>query len=127
MEIVKGDFAGYKKEEFIQAMVNAITTKEAFIIYEDNEISGLIAFSNKNKEITFLSVNPKFRGKGIAKKLIGEVKNCFRPGDMLHVVTFRGDDPKGKAAVACYHSCGFRDGKQVEVYGYPCQEMILWL
>lgn len=127
MELVKDDFAGYKKDKFIKAMYDAIAAKEAFIIYEDNEISGLIAFSYKNKEITFLAVNPNFRGRGIAKSLIEEVKKCFRPGDMLHVVTFRGNNPKGKAAVTCYHSCGFTDGKQVEVYGYPCQKMILWL
>lgn len=127
MEIVKDDFAGYEPDEFIQAMHNAIRGKEAFVVYEGGEISGLIAFSYKSKEITFLAVNPEFRGKGIAKSLIHEVINCFRPGDMLHVVTFRGDDPKGKAAIACYHSCGFKDGEQLEVYGYPCQRMFMWL
>lgn len=127
MELVKDDFAGYKKDEFIQAMYNAISEKEALITYDDNEIVGLIAFSYKNNEITFLAVNPKFRHRGIAKSLINEVKKCFRPGDMLQVVTFRSDDPKGKGAVACYHSCGFKDDAQLEVYGYPCQKMIIWL
>lgn len=127
MELVKDDFAGYKKEEFVQAMYNAIDQKEAFISYEDTEISGLIIFSYKNHEITFLAVAPEFRNKGIAKKLINEVKSCFRPGDILEVVTFRADDPKGKAAVACYHSCGFKDSAKLMVYGYPCQKMSLWL
>lgn len=108
-------------------MYNAIAAKEAFITYDDNEIAGLIAFTYKNHETTFLAVNPKFRRKGIAKSLIDDVKKCFRPGDMIQVVTFRGDDPRGKAAVACYHSCGFMDNAQVEAYGYPCQKMIIWL
>lgn len=127
MELVKDDFAGYKKEEFVQSMQDAVADREAFVVYDADEISGLIAFSYREKEITFLAVSPKFRGKGIAKSLIADVKSCFRPGDMLQVVTFRADDPKGKAAVACYHSCGFIDDKQVEVYGYPCQRMILWI
>lgn len=128
MELVKKDFVGYKKEEFIQAMRTAVFRKEAFIYYDYNgEIAGLIVFTYKDKEITFLAVNPKHRKNGIAKKLINEVKSCFRPGDMLKVVTFREDDPKGYAAVACYHSSGFIDNCLLEVYGYPCQRMILWL
>lgn len=127
MELVKDDFPGYKENEFIQAMRNAITQKEAFIVYVESEITGLIAFSYKNREIIFLAINPKSRRKGIAKNLIREVINCFHPGDMLHVVTFRNNDSKGKAAIACYRSCGFREGELVEAYGYPCQKMILWL
>jgi ribosomal protein S18 acetylase RimI-like enzyme len=127
MELVKDDFAGYKRDEFIKMLHNAIAEKEAFIAYNGEEIAGLIAFTHKDHEITFLAVSPHFRHKGIAKRLIGEVVNRFRPGDMLQVVTFRGDDPKGAAAVACYHSCGFKDDKLLEVYGYPCQRMIRWV
>ncbi|MGF6907125.1 GNAT family N-acetyltransferase [Fusobacterium sp. PH5-44] len=127
MELVKNDFAGYKKEEFIQAMHKAILSKEAFIYYVNEEISGLIAFTYKDKEITFLAVNPKQRKNGIAKKLINQVKKCFKPGDMLQVVTFRENDPKGHAAIGCYKACGFIARDLLEVYGYPCQKMILWL
>lgn len=55
-------------------MNEAIAAREAFIVYADNEIAGLTAFSYKNNEITFLAVNPKFRNKGIAKSLINKVK-----------------------------------------------------
>lgn len=127
MEIVKADFAGYKQDEFIHAMHRAIAEKGAFIAYDNDEIAGAIAFTRENHEITFLAVNPKYRHRGIAKSLIKEVIKCFRPGDMLQVVTFRNDDPKGKAAIACYHSCGFKNDALLEVYGYPCQKMILWL
>lgn len=127
MEIIKDDFAGYKKDEFIKSLHYAIAEKTSFILYEENEIAGLIIFTYKNREITFLGVNPKFRRQGIAKKLINKVKTCFRPGDMLHVTTFRINDPKGAAAVACYHSCGFIDDAQTESFGYPCQRMVLWL
>ena len=127
MELVKNDFAGYSEKSFIQSLYDSIETKEAYIVYHENEIAGLITFSYRSKEIIFLAVNPKFRNRGIAKGLINYVKKCFRPGDMLQVVTFRGNDPKGQAAVACYHSCGFIDAELVEVHGYPCQKMIMWI
>ena len=127
MELVKNDFAGYREKSFMQSLHEAIANKEAYIIYCENEIAGLITFSYRSKEITFLAVNPKFRNKGIAKALINHVKKCFRPGDMLQVVTFRENDPKGQAAVECYHSWGFIDKELVEVRGYPCQKMIMWI
>lgn len=127
MELVKDDFAGYKEDEFIKSMQRAITEKEAFIVYHDNEISGLISFSYKNHEIAFLAVSPKFRHQGIGKSLILDVKKHFRPEDMLQVTTFRENDPKGKAAIACYKSCGFITSELTEAFGYPCQKMICWL
>ena len=39
---------------------------------------------------------------------------------MLQVVIFRENDPKGQAAVECYHSCGFIDKELLEVLGYLC-------
>lgn len=127
MELVKDDFAGYDEETFVSAMRRAIAEKEALVIYEGEDIAGAAAFSYKNNEITFLAVNPNMRRKGIAKLLITEVIGCFRPGDMIHVVTFRDGDPKGKAAVACYKSCCFKSDSLLEAYGYPCQKMLLCL
>jgi ribosomal protein S18 acetylase RimI-like enzyme len=127
MELVKDDFAGYEKDAFIQQMNNAVISKESFITFHNDEISGLIIFSYKSHEILFLAVNPKCRQKGIAKNLIREVIKCFKPGDRIQVITFREDDPKGKAAVACYHACGFMDDAKIEVMNYPCQKMVLYL
>ena len=127
MEFVKNDFAGYREKSFIQSLHEAIATKEAYIVYYENEIAGLITFSLRSKDIKFIVVNPKFRNRGIAKGLINHVKKCFHPGDMLQVVTFRENDPKGRAAVECYHSCGFIDLELLEVQGYPCQKMIMWI
>lgn len=127
MELVKDDFAGYKQDEFIKAMKSAIKNKEAFIMCENNYIAGLIAFSYKTGEITLLATSPHYRRRGIAKELIESTKACFKPGDMLHVTTFRDDDPKGAAAVACYQSCGFTSNELLESFGYPCQRMCLWL
>ena len=79
MELVKNDFAGYREKSFIQSLHEAIATKEAYIVYRENKIAGLITFSHKRKEIMFLAVNPKFRNMGIAKDLINYVKKCFRP------------------------------------------------
>lgn len=127
MELVKEEFPGYEEEEFIKAMECAIGAKEAFTTYQNDEIAGVIAFSYQKQEITFLAVNPKYRQEGIAKKLIQEVVRCFRSGSRLQVVTFREGDSKGTAAIACYHSCGFKKEELLEEYGYPCQKMTLRL
>lgn len=127
MQLVKQDFAGYQPAEFLQALHNAVAAKEAFISYHNNEVAGLIAFSYQNSEITFLATNPAYRQRGIAKSLLKKVIGCFCPGTRLQVVTFREGDPKGTAAIACYKAAGFVPGELLEVYGYPCQKMVLWL
>lgn len=33
--------------------------------------------------------------------------------------------PKGIAARACYHACGFADDEKLTMFGNPCQKRIL--
>ena len=88
-------------------------------------MAGLISFSYYEKELTFLAVMPEFRKQGVGKQLISQVTECFENGDMIHVITFREGDPKGIAARHCYHSCGFVDDDELEVFDYPCQKLVL--
>lgn len=125
MESVKDDFAGYKETEFLEALYKAIDQKEAFLYEERGIVAGLISFSYYEKELTFLAVMPEFRKQGIGKQLIRQVTECFENGDMIHVITFREGDPKGIAARHCYHSCGFVDDDELEVFDYPCQKLVL--
>ncbi len=125
MEIVKADFPGYQERTFRRALGDAIAKSEAVAAYCSAELTGLISFSYPDKEITALAVHPNHRRNGIAKRLIEEVKCRIPLRSTIRVVTFRNDDPRGAAAVACYRACGFVSGDRMEAYGYPCQEMIL--
>ncbi len=123
MEEVKEDFAGYKEEEFLDALEKAIRNREAFLEEEEGKLAGMISFSYEEKELTFLAVRPEFRKCGIGRKLVEQVKSCFHRGEKLSVVTFREGDEKGIAARRCYHACGFKDEEELTVFDYPCQKM----
>ena len=125
MELVKDDFAGYREQEFLEAVYKAIDHDEAIMEEEDGRIAGLLMCSRKEKELTFLAVHPEFRKKGVAKRLIGKMTEWFTTGDTIFVVTFQEEDPKGTPARACYHSCGFVDAEKLTVFDYPCQKMLL--
>ena len=125
MELVKDDFAGYKEKEFLEAVYNAISNDEAIMEEKDGRIAGLLIFSKKEKELSFLAVHPEYRKNSIAKRLIEKMTERFTIGDIISVVTFREGDPKGIPARACYHSCGFMDDEKLTVFDYPCQKMIL--
>lgn len=127
MELVKDDFAGYKEEDFLAALFEAISRNEAFIEERAGKSAGLILFTKAEKELTFLAVPPEYRKNGVAKGLIQRMAECFTAGDQVSVVTFQAGDPKGIAARACYHSCGFTDAEELVVFDYPCQKMILKL
>ena len=125
MELVKENFAGYIEKEFLEALCGAIARKEALLEEEHGRLAGMISFSYQEKEITFLAVMPEFRRRGVGKRLIEQVTECFEDGETLQVITFREGDPKGIAARHCYHSCGFADAEELEVFDYPCQRMVL--
>ncbi|MBC5709066.1 GNAT family N-acetyltransferase [Hungatella hominis] len=127
MELVKDDFAGYKEEDFLAALSEAIGMNEAFIDDRNGTSAGLILFTKAGKELTFLAAHPDYRKNGVAKGLIRKMAECFETGDQVSVVTFQDGDPKGIAARACYHSCGFTDAEELVVFDYPCQKMILKL
>lgn len=127
MELVKDDFAGYKEKEFLEAVHNAVCNEEAIVETEDGRITGLLMCSKKEKELTFLAVHPKYRKRGVAKRLISEMSRWFTAGDIIEVITFQDGDPKGIPARACYHACGFTDDEKLTVFDYPCQKLILHL
>lgn len=123
MEEVKEDFAGYKEDEFLEALEKAIQNREAFLEEKDGKLAGMISFSYEKKELTFLAVRLEFRKCGIGRKLVEWVKDCFRSGEELSVITFRAGEEKGIAARRCYHACGFEDDEELTVFDYPCQKM----
>lgn len=124
VEIVKDDFAGYKKDEFLETLKKCINKNEAIAELDKNlNIIGLLMFSHKDKELEFLAVHPLHRKNGIAKNLIKKMFSSFKSGEQVHVITFRDGDKKGIAARKCYHSCGFKDGELITVFDYPCQRM----
>ena len=50
-----------------------VETEDVFTLKNDNTTIGFVRF-NKNGEVEYIFVNPIFRKKGIAKKLLGLVK-----------------------------------------------------
>lgn len=124
VELVKDDFAGYVKEDFIKSLKQCIEQKSAFMTKDETKVTGLILFSYQEKELQFLATLPTHRKQGIAYTLIHQMMNCFEKGDIIHVITFREGDKKGLAARACYHAVGFVDDELLEIFHYPCQKMI---
>ncbi|MEG0077018.1 GNAT family N-acetyltransferase [Anaerorhabdus sp.] len=124
MLLVKDDFAGYKEEEFLEAVHHAIENQEAIIEQRESRCAGLIIFSKDNQELLFLAIHPTYRRQGISKQLINQCFTHFNEDEEIHVITFREGDPKGKAARNCYFSCGFVEAENLIVFDYPCQKLI---
>lgn len=125
MEQVREAFPGYQEAEFLEALYKAIDCKEAFLEEKESRLAGMLTFSYREKELTFLAVMPEFRKQGVGKRLIKRMAECFEDGEAVHVITFREGDQKGMAARYCYHSCGFVDDEELVVFDYPCQKMVL--
>ncbi len=59
---------------FIKIKIELVETEDVFTLKNINTTLGFVRF-NKNGEVEYIFVNPIFRKKGIAKKLLKLVKN----------------------------------------------------
>ena len=69
MELVKEDFAGYKEQEFTEALHRAAQNKEALLNEEEGTAAGLLLFSHEDKELTLLAVHPHTGRETLQKTL----------------------------------------------------------
>ncbi|WP_167955810.1 GNAT family N-acetyltransferase [Anaerosporobacter faecicola] len=126
---ISGNFPGLEtkeeREEHKKTVLRFISRREAICIKEKGKVVGVLLFSKKHNRICCMAVSQEYRKKGIATMLMEEaIKNLDRDKRIM-VTTFREGDEKGIAARAFYKKFGFVEGRFVEEFGYPNQELIL--
>ncbi len=124
LELVEENFPGLDKESYKKGLSISMMKKEALVAKENGMVVGAIAFSKDNNEINFLAVHPEYRRMGIAQNLIKKLASLFPKGTQLSVITYREGDLQGIAARKLYESIGFKCGKLLTVFEYPCQRLI---
>jgi ribosomal protein S18 acetylase RimI-like enzyme len=125
VEIVKDDFPGLNKKEYEKVLLENIENKTALCAKSKDRITGILLFSLKENILSFLAVDPEYRGMGIASALIESMINYFPKNSNICVTTYREGDAKGEAARILYKKCGFIEGELIEEFNYPCQKFIL--
>lgn len=118
---LRDHFPGFVREEFTEQVTARLPSGEALVIRRGTTLAGCIIFSRERREIDFLAVDPACRRAGAAIRLLAAVMDRFPAGTELSVVTYRAGDPLGIAARRLYGKFGFRPGKLVTAFDYPCQ------
>jgi ribosomal protein S18 acetylase RimI-like enzyme len=122
---VQESFPGLSIEDYKGILRQKMFKKEALAATEEGRVVGALMFSTKLREIEFLAVRPEARRLGVAKALIGRMLELFPSGSTVYVTTYREGDETGTAARGFYHNLGFKAGKLLTVFNYPCQELTL--
>jgi ribosomal protein S18 acetylase RimI-like enzyme len=124
VERVKDSFPGIDLEEYRKGLSLRISGRGALAAVESGRVIGALLFSGEAKELEFLAVHPDFRKKGIAASLIRYLFSLLPKGSRFSVITYRENDPQGKAARELYRSIGFIPDRLLTVFDYPCQKLI---
>lgn len=124
VELVKDNFPGLDMDEYKKGLSTRILEQGALVAKENDMLIGALLFSRESKELEFLAVHPQYRRLGTATALIRYMFALFPEGSCFTVITYREDDPKGKAARKFYKRIGFMPGELITVFDYPCKKFI---
>ena len=121
-------FPGMDTEEDVQTFgetVKEFVARNEAITATANggEFAGLLLFSRQEREISYLAVDKRFRGLGLAGRMMKKAMDTLGEGEVF-VITFRADHPEGAPARALYQKFGFRDDELMEIAGCPVQKLI---
>ena len=81
-----------------------INNKEILGYYDNNELLGIVIFKKVYEviDLLYIVVDPKYRNKGIGKKLVDGLKEIKCEKIMLEV------NEKNNSAISLYKKCGFK-------------------
>ena len=126
---VKAAFPGLETPEAMaehRSTVLGFMERNAALCAKINgNIVGALLFSREDSVLCFLAVDPGFRRRHIAEKLVRHMFTFLDTDRDVTVTTYREDVPEGRAARAFYRHLGFVEGRLTEEFGSLVQEFVL--
>lgn len=127
---VSWNFPGLETKEKLKeheaTVLKFIEQKRALCIKNKDNVVGVMLISKKHNMICCLAVDPDYRRKGIATKLMAVALNILDTTRDISVSTFQEGDPKGIAPRTLYKKFGFQEAELIEEFGYPNQKFVLY-
>ena len=126
---VKAAFPGLETPEAMaehRSTVLGFMERNAALCAKINgNIVGVLLFSREDRVLCFLAVDPGFRRRHIAEKLVRCMLTFLDANRDVVVTTYREGVPEWRAARAFYRRMGFVEGRLTEEFGSPVQEFVL--
>ena len=126
---VKAAFPGLETPEamaeHISTVLGFMERNAALCAKINGNIVGVLLFSREDRVLCFLAVDPGFRRRHIAEKLVRHMFTFLDTDRDVTVTTYREDVPEGRAARAFYRHLGFVEGRLTEEFGSLVQEFVL--
>lgn len=126
---VKDSFPGLETaeamEEHRHTVLDFMSKSLAVCAETENKIVGTLLFSKQESMLCFLAVDPDFRRRHIAEKMVSYMLAFMEGEKDITVTTYREGVPEGIPARAFYQRLGFEPGRLTEEFGSPVQEFVL--
>ena len=126
---VKDAFPGLETREALaehrRTVLGFMERNAALCARFDGKIVGALLFSREDSMLCFLAVDPGFRRRRIAEKLVQRMLHHLDADRAVTVTTYHAGVPEGRAARAFYRHLGFVEGRLTEEFGSPVQEFVL--
>ena len=129
VEIVQWNFPGLETEEALgtyrETVIRNMKRGTAICALSGKRVVGMLLYSPKRNQLSFMAVHPNFRRRGIGRAMVKQMlEELDRTRDIV-VETFREGDEKAAAPRAFYRSMGFEEGELCMAEGHPGQMLVL--
>lgn len=109
LEENKDCFYDFERDDFEQKIMDNIGSEEALVVRNNGKIVGCVIFSRESKTIDQIAVSEKFRGCGIAKRLLVTALSEFQPEEQVSIRIVPGSPSDNETVINLLNVFDFRE------------------
>lgn len=128
MELVRlviDGFPNLQEDEYMGALKQYISRKQALIAMDGAFAVGIMLFSHQTGSIDFMGTHPLYRKKGLPKAFFNKVIGELIKDKDITITTYREGDKADTGHRQMIQGLGFAEAELLVEFGYPTQRFIL--
>ncbi len=125
VRLVVDGFPYLDEESYEKELWEAIRTRRALILKDNDKAAGVMIFQESTGSIDFLAVHPQYRKKGIARAFCRKALYELAYPDEISITTFREGDKADPGYRRAFQKLGFAEAELLVEFGYPTQRFVL--
>ena len=124
VHLVIDGFPNLQEKEYLPQLKQCIKNGQAFLIRDEGNLIGAMAYCKETGSIDFLGVHPQYRKQSIARSFLEILWGELLKDKPISITTFREGDKADLGHRAVLKELGFTEAELLVELGYPTQRFV---